>query len=201
MGTLPDAGAGPLRAWRSRCCGFLTSPVPWSWPRGPVRAAGHADPVAQYFAALNRGDAHALQDAWPGEVIVHDPRAGEVRGHHQLRQFVRRNQTWLAGRGARIETVAATVAGDRAVVELLAHLTGAGGQEVAWPVAVVAESPDDRSVVFRSYCSQPVIGQREVRPAILGPGPAHPGDVVGRYLVALSACLRQLACMTTLNPR
>ena len=86
-------------------------------------------------------------------MVVYDPRAGEVRGHRQLRQFVHRNQVWLAERQARIETVAATCVDGRAVVELLAHLTD-DGRETAWPVAVVAESPDDRSVVFRTYCSQ-----------------------------------------------
>jgi SnoaL-like domain len=55
-------------------------------------------------------------------------------------------------------------------------------------VAVVAESPDDLSVVFRTYVSQwPIFGQRHVRPSILEPGPAHPGDVVGRYHAALDA--------------
>jgi hypothetical protein len=53
-------------------------------------------------------------------------------------------------------------------------------------VAVVAESPDDRAVVFRSYFSRlPVTGQRHVRPPILEPGNAHPSDVVGRYHAAL----------------
>ena len=46
--------------------------------------------------------------------------------------------------------------------------------------------PDDLSVVFRTYCSQwPVDVQRHVRPPVLEPGPAHPGDVVGRYQAAL----------------
>jgi hypothetical protein len=73
------------------------------------------------------------------------------------------------------------------VVELLAHLDG-DGQHLAWPVAVVAESPDELSVVFRTYCSQwPVDGRRHLRPPILKPGPAHPGDVVGRYQAALQA--------------
>ena len=54
-------------------------------------------------------------------------------------------------------------------------------------MAVVAESPDDRSVVFRTYCSQwPVDGRRHIRPPILKPGHAHPGDVVGRYQAALA---------------
>src|SRR5215472_5828457 len=128
--------------------------------RQQTRAAGLADPVGQYFAALNKGDTHVLETVWPGEVVVYDARA---------------------------ETVARTVTGGRAVVELLAHLDH-DGRELAWPVAVVAESPDDLSVVFRTYCSQwPVDERRHVRPPILGPGHAHPGDVVGRYQAALAA--------------
>ena len=155
--------------------------------RKQTQAAGHADPVAQYFTALNEGDTHVLETVWPGEVVVYDPRAGEVRGHKKLRDFVSRNQSFFAERHARTETVASTVVGGRAVVELLAHLIH-DGREVAWPVAVVAESPNDRSVVFRTYCSQwPVDGRRHLRPPILKPGTAHPGDVVGRYQAALDA--------------
>ena len=155
--------------------------------RRETRATGHADPVGQYFTALNRGDTEILETVWPGEVVVYDPRAGEVRGHRQLRRFVRRNQSWLAEHRARIDTVAATCLRGRAVVEMLAHLAG-DGQELAWPVAVVAESPDDRSVVFRTYCSQwAVDGRQHVRPPILPPATARPGDVVGRYWAALEA--------------
>jgi ketosteroid isomerase-like protein len=155
--------------------------------RKQTRAAGQADPVGQYFTALNRGDAHVLETAWPGEVVVYDPRAGEVRGHRELRHFVSRNQAWLAEHHARIETVASTSSGGRAVVELLAHLDD-DGQQLAWPVAVVAESPDELSVVFRTYCSQwPVDGRRHLRPPILEPGADRPGDVVGRYQAALEA--------------
>jgi ketosteroid isomerase-like protein len=132
--------------------------------RKQTRAAGQADPVGQFFAALNSGDSHVLETAWPGEVVVYDPRAGEVRGHRQLRHFVSQNQAWLADHHARVETVASTSADGRAVVELLAHLDG-DGQHLAWPVAVVAESPDELSVVFRTYCSQwPVDGRRHLRP-------------------------------------
>ena len=95
------------------------------------------------------------------------------------------NHTWLAERRARIETQTATRVSGRAVVELLAHLEQ-DGQEVAWPVAVVAESTEERSVVFRTYCSQvPVDGRRHLRPQILEPGADAPGDVVGRYHAAL----------------
>jgi ketosteroid isomerase-like protein len=155
--------------------------------RRQTRTAGQADPVGRYFAALTTGDAHELEAVWPGQVVVHDPRAGEIRGHRRLQQFVADNEDFLADRHARIETVAATCAGGRAVVELVAHLTG-DGRELSWPVAVVAESPDDLSVVFRTYCSQwPVDGRRHLRPPILEPGIARPGDVVGRYQGALAA--------------
>src|ERR1700712_5381263 len=150
-----------------------------------TRSAGRADPVAQYFTALNNGDTDALEAVWPGEVVIDDPRAGEIRGHRQLKHFVRANQAWLAQRHARVDTVASTRVSGRAVVELVAHLVdGDGG--TAWPVAVVAESRDDWSVVFRTYCSQvPVDGRRHVRPPILGSGAAVPGGVIGRYLAGL----------------
>ncbi|MGH3157298.1 MAG: nuclear transport factor 2 family protein, partial [Streptosporangiaceae bacterium] len=76
--------------------------------RQQTRAAGQADPVAQYFKALNSGDARVLESVWPGEVVIYDPRAGEVRGHRHVRQFVSRNESWLAGLHARTETVAST---------------------------------------------------------------------------------------------
>ena len=155
--------------------------------RVQTRAAGRSDPVARYLTALTNGDTHALEDVWPGEVVIYDPRAGEVRGHRRLRQFVGTNRSWLAERHVRTDVVASTSAGGRAVVELLAHLEH-DGQELDWPVAVVAETPTDRSVVFRTYCSQwPVDGRRHVRPPILEPGRANPGDVVGRYLAAFDA--------------
>jgi ketosteroid isomerase-like protein len=151
------------------------------------RAAGQADPVGQYLNALSHSDTHSLEDVWPGQVVVYDPRAGEVSGHRALHNFIRRNVSWLAGLHARAETVASTVDGGRAVVELLAHVTE-DGQEMAWPVAVVAESPDDSSVIFRTYCSQwPVLGHREIRPPILEPAPLRMDDVVGRHLAALAA--------------
>jgi hypothetical protein len=153
--------------------------------RKQTRAAGQADPVGEYLNALNHGDAHELETAWPGEVVVYDPRAGEIRGHRQLRRFVSTNKSWMAEHHVRIEIVASTSVGGRAVVELLAHVASDGG-ELAWPVAVVAESPDDLSVVFRTYCSQwPVDGRRHLRPPILESGHADPGDVVGRYQAAL----------------
>jgi limonene-1,2-epoxide hydrolase len=153
-----------------------------------TREAGHADPVGHYVAALNKKDATDLETAWPGEVVIYDPRAGEVRGHRQVRHFVRQNELWLAGMNRRTETVASTVADGKAVVELVVHLTQ-DGREAAWPIAVVAESHDDRSVVFRTYCSQwPLIGRHEVRPPILQPGTGrHPGGIVGQFQDALEA--------------
>ena len=155
--------------------------------RVQTRAAGQADPVASYLLALDRGDTSALETVWPGKVVVYDPRSGEVRGHRQLRRFVRRNAAWRAEHHVTTEVVASTRVDGRAVVELLAHFA-LDAVELAWPVAVVAESHDDSAVVFRTYCSQfPVDRRRHLRPPILGPGSAHPGDVIARYQVALEA--------------
>ena len=156
--------------------------------RRDTRTAGLADPIGQYLIALNIGDTRPLEEVWPGEVVVYDPRAGEVRGHRQLRRFVRRNRKMLAERHNRVQTVATTCVPGRAVVELLAHLDAGSEQDVAWPVTVVAESPDDRSVVFRTYCSQrPVDGRRHPRAAILRTDATVPDDVVGRFQAALAA--------------
>jgi hypothetical protein len=152
-----------------------------------TRTAGQADPVGQYVTALNKGDTEALETGWPGEVVVYDPHAGEIRGHKHLRRFVRESQALLAERRTRTETIASTVAGNRAVLELLARLS-VDGRERAWPVAVVAESPDDGSVVFRSYFSRWLFdGRRPLRSAILESESAYPDSVVGRYQTALDA--------------
>lgn len=156
--------------------------------RKQTRVAGLHDPVGQYFSALERGDIHALENVWPGEVVVFDPRAGEIRGHRQLRRFVQQNQAFLAERRAHTATVAATRVAGRAVVELLVQLVGDDGRERSWPVAVVAESADDLSVVFRTYCSQwPVDGRRHVRPPVLPSTSVELSDVVARYQAALAA--------------
>jgi limonene-1,2-epoxide hydrolase len=154
--------------------------------RRQTRADDRADPPGAYVAALTRRSARDLETTWPGEVVIHDPR-GTIRGHRAVTQFVRRNGEWLAGLHTRTETVAATAAGGRAVLELLAHLTR-DGRRVAWPVAVVAEAVDDRAVEFRTYCSQqPVTGTHHLRPPVLAPEDGGPGGVVGGYLAALTA--------------
>src|SRR3954447_7666637 len=153
-----------------------------------ARARGTADPAAQYVRALDNGDTRLLQTVWPGQVVIHDPRAGEVRGHRQLRRFVKDNHAWFAGRHGHTERFAATCAGGRAVLEVVATLAGADGDVVAWPVAVVAESEDERSVAFRTYCSQlPVDGRRHLRAAFLPPAGETPTGVVARHLAALGA--------------
>jgi ketosteroid isomerase-like protein len=161
--------------------------------RRQSQEAGRADPVTQYFRALNEGDVDDLEGVWPGEVVIHDPRAGEVRGHRHLRKFVNQNKAFFAARHARTEVIASTCVGTRAVVEVLARLD-VDGREESWPLAVAVESPDDRSVIFRTYCSQwPVDGQRHLRPPILPPAAALPGDAVdpfdpvARYQAALAS--------------
>jgi hypothetical protein len=155
--------------------------------RRQSQIAGRTDPVTQYLQALEVGSARGLETIWPGTIVIEDPRAGTVRGHRRLREFVRRNRTWLTGLHATTEPIASTSSGQRAVVELLAHLDDRG-QRIPWPIAVVAESPDDRSVLFRTYCSQwPVDGHHHVRPPILEPGEGHLEGVVGRHVAALAA--------------
>ena len=162
--------------------------------------ADRADPVQQYFNALKTGRAQELEEIWPGQVAIYDPREGEVRGHRQIRRFVRNNQLLWAERHVHIETVASTRVGRRAVVELLAHLDDYEGRPVDWPIAVVAESPDELSVVFRTYCSQwPVDGEHHIRRPVLEPADTPPSDVVGRYLAALSA--GDLDSVLTRSPR
>jgi hypothetical protein len=155
--------------------------------RRNTQIAGRADPVAQYLKAIEQGDSHLLQATWPGQVVVNDPLVGEVRGHKELRRFVSQNQSWLAEQQARTEVISSTSDGQRAVVELVATLDQ-GGQRISWPIAVVAESPNDRSVVFRTYCSTvPHEGHRRLRPPILNAGGHEPDDVIGHYQTALDA--------------
>jgi limonene-1,2-epoxide hydrolase len=154
--------------------------------RRGVQAHRRADPVAQYLKALNDGGPRTLERVWPGEVVIHDPRAGEVRGHKELRTFIQSNRDWMAEHQSRIGAVASITVGSRAMVELLAHVLH-DGREVAWPMAVVAESPDERSVDFRTYCSQwPVDGLRHVRPPVLEAGEVGFPDVVARLLDAFA---------------
>jgi hypothetical protein len=142
----------------------------------------------EYFSVLQSGAVHDLETVWPGEIVINDPRAGEIRGHRRLKRFVRDNQSLWAGRYASVERVASTSVDGRAVVELLVHVLDFEGLEVVWPIAVVAESPDDLSIVFRTYCSQwPVDGTRHLRPPILKSGAAYPQDVVARFLEAMDA--------------
>src|SRR6476619_1881358 len=158
--------------------------------RRQARAAVQADPVGQYIAALDRGETGPLETGWPDHVTVYDPRAGEVKGHRDLRHFVRESQDLLAARHVRTETVASTVAGDRAVVELMAHVT-VDGREQPWPAAIVADSGGDQSITFRTYLSLWVFdGQHHRRSPILRPGTAlaaQPGGIIGRYQAALAA--------------
>ena len=71
--------------------------------RKQTRAAGHTDPVGLYLDALNSGDVHDLEEVWPGEIVLDDPQAGEIRGHRQLQRFARDSRSMLASRHARIK--------------------------------------------------------------------------------------------------
>jgi hypothetical protein len=92
----------------------------------------------------------------------------------------------MAAHHSRWKVVGSITVDGRAAVELLVHVLHEGN-EVAWPVAVVAESSDERSVEFRTYCSQwPVDGLRHLRPPVLEAGAVDTTDVVRRHLDALA---------------
>jgi hypothetical protein len=154
--------------------------------REQVRS-GMVDPVSQYLAALQEGSSRELEIAWPGHLVVHDPRAGAVTGHRALREFVRTNRQWLEGRGATVARRNATTQNGCSVVELLVDLTLSDGDRTTWPVAVVAESRDPSAVEFRTYCTQlPVDGRRHLRGPLLEPDGSRADDVVGNHLTALA---------------
>ena len=154
--------------------------------RRQTRAAGQADPVGQYFAALNQGDAHTLETVWPGEVVIYDPRAGEVRGHRQVRQFVELQPVlaWPGGSLMPRPWPPPSPAGGRWWSCWRTCPTTGGSWPGRWRWGVT----DSPSVVFRTYCSQwPLDERRHLRPPILKSGQAHPGDVIGRYQAGLDA--------------
>src|SRR3954452_18612437 len=90
--------------------------------RRETRAAGLADPAMQYLSALNAGDARVLETVWPGEVVVYAPRAGVIRGHRQLHQFIRTNHSWFAARHTEIEAVTAKSNSGRSVLDFVGNI-------------------------------------------------------------------------------
>ena len=44
--------------------------------RRQTRSVGLADPVQRYFNALETGRTHELEEIWPGQVAIYDPREG-----------------------------------------------------------------------------------------------------------------------------
>jgi hypothetical protein len=85
MSRVPVGTDGSLQELAVRQ-GHMGCDMPWfpdfvsavELARRQTRAAGLADPVGEYFTALDQGDTRALEMVWPGEVVIYDPRAGEV---------------------------------------------------------------------------------------------------------------------------
>ena len=115
------------------------------------------------------------------------PRGGEVRGHKQVRRFISRNQSWLAGLHARAETAAAIPRGrpgggraggpDRPRRPATRLAGGGGGRVARRPVGDVP------------HVLQPVAGRRprHVRPPILRRGRAAGRTWSAVILAALAA--------------
>ena len=158
--------------------------------RRETRAAGQADPVAQYLAALDeRRRARRWRRCGPvtSWCTTRAPARSAVTGSCASSSR-RATRCWRSATPAR-ETVGVHVCRADAPWSSCSRTCADDGETVLWPVAVVAESLDDVSVEFRTYCSQWPVDGRRPRP---GSDPraraaADPGDVVGRYQAALDA--------------
>ncbi len=111
--------------------------------RRQTRAAGLADPVGQYLTALNEGDTRILETEWPGEVVIYDPRAGEIRAFF----------TWCfsAGGGIGLEHCAVTDDGVRCAVEYNCFRWGIHDLPPQAGLGVYERGPDGLLVAARVY--------------------------------------------------
>ena len=155
----------------SRTSAYKGAAMPWfpdfvgaiELARQQTRSRGQADPVAEYFGALQSGARPRPGNGVAGRRGDLRPAPGEVRGHHQLRKFVRENQSRLARLHATIETVASTLVGDRAVVELLAHLADSEGR--TWHGRSPWSPSRRTSLGAVPHLLQPMAGRRETASA------------------------------------
>lgn len=151
--------------------------------------------------ALLAGIPGRLLEAYPGGVVVDEPRAGRVEGRSALEAYGRSSEAWLRERRAGTTAVATTIGPGRAVGEFGVELTDAGRTFVL-PVAVVVEpDPARRAVSIRVYHSQwPLLGHHVLRsPLLAGDPSARESDVVGEYQAALGAG-DAARCVATFEP-
>lgn len=141
-----------------------------------------------YLRLLIDGDADGVVDAFAGEPVIEDPRAGRVAGADHVRRFVKESAAWLAERDARVEPARTTSSAERDVVESVLHLRLDHGP---WPlpVAVVADREGDAVRELRVYHSTwPLTGGHVVRRPMLPPDPSiELSDAVAAYQRALAA--------------
>ena len=180
------AGAGEGASWRHAVVPGVRlrrRAGPHAGPRGGPRRSGRAVPAGAGHRRLPR----------PGVRVARrrgGPRPARRRGARpRAAPAVRPAQHVVAGRAT---TPASRPwppppSGDEPWWSCWPTSRTTTGGATDWPVAVVAESPDDRSVVFRTYCSQwPVDGRRHVRPPVLRAERRRPPGVVGRFQTALA---------------
>jgi hypothetical protein len=159
------------------------------------------DWLAEVRDALLAGIPERLLEAYPGGVMVDEPRAGRVEGRSGLEAYGRSSESWLRERHATITAGATTIGQGRAVGEFDVELTDAG-RTFALPVAVVVEpDPARRAVSIRIYHSQwPLLGHHVLRSPLLARDPsARESDVVGEYQAALGAG-DAARCVATFEP-
>jgi len=112
--------------------------------RRQTQAAGHADPVAEYFTALNEGDTRVLETVWPGEVVVYDP-----HGTPELRSFF--TTCFSAGGGIRLEQCAVTDDGVRCALEYNCVRWGSHDIPPQAGIGIYERGPDGLLAAARVY--------------------------------------------------
>jgi hypothetical protein len=156
-----------------------------------IRAKGRRDRLSAvpYFAGLMAGETDALIGSFAGELELHHPVRGRVKGARAFERFVVETNAWLAERNAAFDDVDLVVSDLRTVEEVVLRLDGNAGR-VELPVAIAADRDEEaRLIELRIYSSTwPLTGGHAIRPPMLQPDPdVHEADVVGEYQRALAA--------------
>src|ERR671914_509193 len=94
----------------------------------PISEARHteggvrANDAIAYYEGILAGQPDALVRSFAGQLVLEDPRVGQVEGASALRDFVSEMEDWLRERDAVVENVALTLTVMRTVEEVVLHL-------------------------------------------------------------------------------
>ncbi len=115
-----------------------------------IRAKGRRDRLSAvpYFAGLMAGETDALIGSFAGELELHHPVRGRVKGARAFERFVVETNAWLAERNAAFDDVDLVVSDLRTVEEVVLRLDAGAvvslrgsGQRIENPFHHVEELP------------------------------------------------------------